>query len=181
MKQFHVILQQLIAAEIIINYGDIGSRYIRILIVEDNKIKSIGCFNYSLWQTYSADSDTIPMLKELGKAAEEYRTGKRKKEPCLCFHSDKLKVIDDDAFDRTADELNKDFINRKGIVSSVILFPNGNIAAFDEQDNQIPFLQNKSYSLVKDKIDKIDLYTTPETKWIGFERFLNLTKYAKKP
>lgn len=167
MKQFHVILQQLISTEIIINYGDIGSRYSRILIINDNKIKSIGCFNYSLWQTYSADSDTIPMLKELGKAAEEYRTGKRKKEPCLCFHSDKLKVIDDDAFDRTADELNKDFIKRKGIVRSVILFPNGNISAFDEQDNQIPFLQAQ-LGLMKDKIAKIDLYTTRETKWIGF-------------
>lgn len=72
------------------NYGEIGTGYIKLLIVQGSNIISIGEFVYNLWRR----GDNVPdeMKVKLGQEAEKYRTGQREKVPTLCYHGNKLNV-----------------------------------------------------------------------------------------
>lgn len=98
MDGFKEILQKEIKVEITLDYGEIGSRYQQILIVEDGKIKSIGEFLYKVYMesdTYNSH-DLKNLLIDLGIEAEKYRIGERAKLPSLHYihynNEDILKV-----------------------------------------------------------------------------------------
>lgn len=173
MKLFHHILQKKIGVEIKIDSGCIGSRNSEILIVEEGRIKCIGQFNYSLWSERNGEEGVLIALEELGEEAEKYRLGQRKTLPCIGYNSGKWGVRADNN-EKSAEQINKDFVKRGGKVNTAYLFANGNIAVFDEKMEQVPFLQYRPEGLsLMDHVSVIKKFAHEKTQWFGFPSNVN--------
>ncbi len=86
-------MQPHIGVEINLEYGCNGTSYQNILIVENGKVKSIGSFIYRLWRELANHPDTEMLLTQLAIEAEDFRTGKRRTEPSICYRENILSVL----------------------------------------------------------------------------------------
>ena len=94
IKDLQKLIQAYIEIDITIEYGYIGTGYLNILIVRDEKIVSIGSFLYnffreSMWERHEPYKK---LAEELAKEADKYQKGERDNPPTLCYIGDKLKV-----------------------------------------------------------------------------------------
>ena len=87
MKDFADKIRENIFAYCLIEYGCIGSQFLVVLIIKDNKIVPIGQILYRAYRERLASDD---VLLEFGEQYEKYRIGKRKTMPVCCYHTDIL-------------------------------------------------------------------------------------------
>ena len=76
-----------------IEYGCIGTEYLYILTIKDNRIVPVGEFLYQCWREQSTKRTTLKILKQLGVQAQKYINGEREKMPSVHYVDNELTLV----------------------------------------------------------------------------------------
>jgi len=81
-KEFQDLISNEINQYCFIEVGHIGSGYLCVLIIRNDKIEVVGELLYSCWREGMED---YSILSEFGKEVQKYIDGKREDIPRLCY------------------------------------------------------------------------------------------------
>jgi hypothetical protein len=81
-EDFNKLITDQITGHTTVHYGSVGTQYLKVLSIKDDKIIELGELIYRIWrETLYTEQDLI----NFGKECEDYRLGLRTTMPVWCY------------------------------------------------------------------------------------------------